>query len=27
MIQMECPYCGQPVSVSDTQCPYCHRDL
>ncbi|MBU5273990.1 hypothetical protein KQI03_04800 [Levilactobacillus brevis] len=24
---MECPYCGQPVSVSDTQCPYCHRDL
>ncbi|MCT3574731.1 zinc-ribbon domain-containing protein [Levilactobacillus brevis] len=27
MIQMECPYCGQPVSASDTQCPYCHRDL
>ncbi|MBT9677683.1 zinc ribbon domain-containing protein [Levilactobacillus brevis] len=24
---MECPYCGQPVSASDTQCPYCHRDL
>ncbi|MCB5232550.1 MULTISPECIES: zinc ribbon domain-containing protein [Levilactobacillus] len=24
---MECPYCGQPVSSSDTQCPYCHRDL
>ncbi|MBY7147196.1 zinc-ribbon domain-containing protein [Levilactobacillus brevis] len=24
---MKCPYCGQPVSASDTQCPYCHRDL
>ncbi|MES4788441.1 zinc ribbon domain-containing protein [Levilactobacillus brevis] len=24
---MECPYCGQPASASDTQCPYCHRDL